>query len=99
MTKEDIERSLEVMFGKASRKERECITAREKITERIEEMSKTEQQFEGWERMRREAKKRQREDRRFNLFWRRNKTFPKQFCGFEETPNADQTLNLEGDQQ
>ena len=62
--------------------------------ERIEEMSKTEQQFEEWERMRREAKKRQREDRRVNLFWRRNKTFPKLFGGDEETPDAEETLDF-----
>ena len=30
-------------------------------------------------RMRKEAKKRQREDGKINLFWRMNKTFPKQF--------------------
>ena len=94
MTKDDIERSLEVIFGKGSSKEIEGITAREKIAERIEEMSKTEQQFEECERMRREAKKRQREDRRLNLFWRKNKTFPKQFGGDEETPNVEETLDF-----
>ena len=47
MSKDDIERSLEAIFGKGSSKEIEGITAREKIAERIEEMSKTEQQFGG----------------------------------------------------
>ena len=46
------------------------------MVERIVEMTKTEQQFEEWEKMRLEEKKRQRDDRRLNLFWRRNKTFP-----------------------
>ena len=44
------------------------MTAREEIVERIMEMSKTEQQFEEWESMRREAKKRQIEDRRMKIF-------------------------------
>ena len=57
-------------------------------------MSKTERQFEEWETMRRESKKGQLEDRRLNLFWRRNKTFPKQFGGDEETPDAEERLNL-----
>ena len=34
-------------------------------------MSKRETQFDEWEKMRKEAKKRQREDRRSNIFWRR----------------------------
>ena len=42
--------------------------------------------------MRREAKRKQREDRRLNLFWRRNKTFPAQFGGDEETPDPEETL-------
>ena len=65
---------------------------REEMVERIVEMSKTEQQFEEWERMRREEKRRQSDDRRFNLFWRRNKSFPKQFGADEETPDAEETL-------
>ena len=45
--------------------------------------------------MRVEAKKKkQREDRRLNIFWRRNKTFSKQFGGEEETPKAEGTLNF-----
>ena len=42
--------------------------------------------------MRQEAKRRQREDGRLYLFWRRNKSFPKQFGGQEETPDANETL-------
>ena len=54
--------------------------------ERVEEMSKRETQLEEWETMRKETKRRQREDRRLNLFWQRNKTFPTQFGGEEATP-------------
>ena len=77
--KDEIARTMEEIFGKGSHKEIENVTAREKIVERIDDVSKTEQQFEEWETMRHEAKRKQREDRRLNLFWRRNKTFPKQF--------------------
>ena len=45
----------------------------------IEEMSKREKQFAAWEKMRMECKKKQREDRRLNVFWRKNKTFPVQY--------------------
>ena len=82
------------IFGKGSHHENSEITVRDKIAERIMEMSKTEQQFEEWERMKREAMKRQREDRRLNLLWLRNKTFPKQFGGEEETPDAEETINF-----
>ena len=44
--------------------------------------------------MRQDAKRRQREDRRLNLFWRRNKTFPMQLGGEEETPDAEETLTF-----
>ena len=44
--------------------------------------------------MRKEAKRRQRADRRLNLFWRRNKTFPKLYGCDEETPDAEETLNF-----
>ena len=44
--------------------------------------------------MRREAKRRQMEDRRLNVFWRRNKTFPTQFGGEDETPDAEETLQF-----
>ena len=47
--KDEIERTMEEIFGKRSQKEIENVTAREKIVERIEDISKTEQQFEEWE--------------------------------------------------
>ena len=43
--------------------------------------------------MRHEAKKRQREDRRLNI-WRKNKCFPAQFGSDEETPEAKETLEF-----
>ena len=92
MRKEDIERNVEVIFGKGSKEEIEKETSIEKIAERIEEMSKREAQIDGWERMRREAKNRQREDRRLNVFWRKNKCFPAQYGGTEDTPDAEETL-------
>ena len=55
-------------------------------------MSRREAQFEMWEKMRRESKKRQQEDRRLNIFWRKNKAFPKLFGGDEETPSVEETL-------
>ena len=57
-------------------------------------MAKRETQFDEWEKTRREAKARQREDRRLNVFWRKNKTFPVQFGGEEETPDAEETLKF-----
>ena len=51
---------MEELFGKGSHREIENVTAREKIIERIEEMTKREEQFETWEKMRLEAKRRQR---------------------------------------
>ena len=92
MTKEAIGISLEAIFGKGSSKEIEGATTKEKIVERIEEMSKRETQLEEWETMRRETKRKQREDRRLNIFWRKNKTFPMKFGGDDETPNAEETL-------
>ena len=71
---------------KGSGEELERATTNEKIVERIEELSKREEQFETWEKMRLESKRRQREDRRLNVFWRKNKSFPTQFGGEEETP-------------
>ena len=53
----------------------------EKIVERMEDMAKREEQFEKCDTMKKEAKRKQREDRRLDLFWRRNKTFPAQFGG------------------
>ena len=44
--------------------------------------------------MRQDAKRKQREDRRLTLFWRKNKTFPAQFGGDDETPEVEQTLEF-----
>ena len=74
--KEDIVKRLEKIFGKRSGPEIETASTEEKIVERIVELSKREEQLEKWENMRRDAKKKQREDRGMNIFWRRNKTFP-----------------------
>ena len=68
------------------------VTSMEKIIERIVEMSKREAQLDEWEKMRREAKKKQREDRRLNVFWRKNKCFPTQYGGDEDTPDSEETL-------
>ena len=92
MRKDEIERRVDQIFGKGSSQEIKTAMTKEKMVERIEEMAKREEQFDKWETMRKEAKRKQREDRRLNLFWRRNKTFPKQFGGDEETPNAKETL-------
>ena len=46
--------------------------------------------------MRREPKGRQREDRRLNLFWSKNKTFPTQFGGDEETLDAKKRSHFGG---
>ena len=54
----------------------ENVTTDKNIAERILEMSKREEQFDTWKQMRREAKRKQREDRRLNVFWRKNKCFP-----------------------
>ena len=94
MERERIERRFEEIFGIGSRQEIENVKTPEKIAERLEEMSKREAQFAIWEDMRREAKKRLCEDRRLNLFWRKNKAFQKQFGGDEETPDAEETLNF-----
>ena len=92
MKMQDIAMKLEEIFGKGSSQELEKETSREKIIERIEEISRREAQFDEWEKMRQEAKKRQREDKRLNLFWRRNKAFPKKFGSEEESPEAEETL-------
>ena len=94
MRKGEIIRRLESIFGEGSGREIETATTREKVIERITEMSKAEEQFEEWERMRQEAKRKQREDRRLNLFWRKNKSFPTQFGCNEETPEAEETLEF-----
>ena len=79
MRKEEIERMLEKIFGKGSGQEIENVNTMEKIAERIEELSRREEQLEVWDEMRREDKRKQREDRRLNVFWRKNKCFPTQF--------------------
>ena len=92
MRKEDIEKRLEEIFGRGSSQEIKKAATNEKIVERIEELSKREEQLEVWEKMRNESKRRQREDKRLNTFWRKNKTFPVQFGGDDETPDAEETL-------
>ena len=76
MRKEEIGRMPEKIFGKGRGQEIENANTMEKIAERIEELSRREEQLEAWDKMRREAKRKQREDKRLNVFWRRNKTFP-----------------------
>ena len=90
--REEFERRVDEIFGKGSHLDIGNVTTREKIVERIVETSKTEQQFEEWERMRREEKRRQRDDIRINIFWRMNESFSKQFGVDEETPDAEETL-------
>ena len=92
MRKDEIGRNVEEIFGNGSREEIAKMTDIQKIVERIVEMSKNEAQLEEWEKMRREAKKRQMEDRRLNLFRRMNKCFPGQYSGCEDTPEAEETL-------
>ena len=70
------------------------MTAIENIEERVDEMSKRETQLEERESMWKEARRRQREDRGLNLFWRRNKTFPMQFGGDDETLDDEETLEF-----
>ena len=94
MKKEDIEAKPEEIFGKGSSKEIETEMTKEKIAERIEESSRREEQFDKWERMRQEAKRKQREDKRLNVFWRKNKCFPPQYGSDEETPEAQETLEF-----
>ena len=52
MRREVIERRLELIFGKGSKKEIEKATTDQKITERIEELAKRDEQLEEWEKMR-----------------------------------------------
>ena len=71
---ENEERNLKKMdeiFGKGSREELANALTSDKMVERIEEISKTEEQFEVWEKTRTENKRKEREDRRLNVFWRR----------------------------
>ena len=51
LRKEDVVKRLEQIFGNGSGKEIEKATTTEKIIQRIEEMSKREEQFTVWERM------------------------------------------------
>ena len=81
-----------MIFGKGSSQEVEDGTTIEKIAERIAEVSKRQEKFDEWEEMRREAKRRQREDRSLNIFCWKNKCFPAQFGGDDETPEAEETL-------
>ena len=60
----------------------------------VEEISRREDKYDEWESMRKESKRRQREDRKLNAFWRKNKTFPAQFGGDDETPDAHETLDF-----
>ena len=92
MRKEEVQKRLEEIFGNGSSVEIEGVTTNEKIVERIRELSKREAQYLVREKMRLDARKRQREDRRLNLFWRKNKTFPVQFGSEEETPETEETL-------
>ena len=94
MSKEEIEKRIEAIVGKGSSQEVVNTSTKDKIIERIVEIAKREEQFEEWEKMRQDAKRRQWEDRRLNIFWRRNKSFPVQCGGEEETPNAEETLNF-----
>ena len=88
----EIKRMLEEIYGKGSSKEIERAATNEKMIERIEEMSRTDEQFEIWEKMRKETERKQREDKRLNLFWRRNTTFPVQYGGTEDdTPEVEET--------
>ena len=92
MRREEIVERLERIFGKGSGQEIETIHSNENIVERIEELSKREEQYEKWEMMRRDAKRRQRTDKRLNAIWRWNKTFAIQFGGDEKIHDAGKTL-------
>ena len=60
MSEEELEERIEETFGKGSGQEIGNAETREKIVERIEELSKREQQLDEWERMRKETKRKQR---------------------------------------
>ena len=53
----EIERQLEQIFGKGSSKEIQAATTKEKIVERIEELSKREEQIDEWETTRKEVRR------------------------------------------
>ena len=92
--RQEIERRLESIFGKGSREEIAKATTDVKIVERVMKLSRREEQFEVWEKNEKRIKKRQREDRRMNVFWRKNKSFPPQFGCEEGTPDAETTLEF-----
>ena len=94
MRKEVVVMRLEGVFGKENGQETERVEANEKIVERIEELSKREEPYDKWEKMRQDMKKKRREDKRLNVFWRKNKCFPTQFGGDEETQNLEETLRF-----
>lgn len=74
----------------------EKIDSSETIAERIEDLTKTEKQSDKLECMRPDMKTKQREDGMINILLRRDKTFPTQFGGYEETPNVKETLRFWG---
>lgn len=67
-----------MVFGKGSQHEIEEVTTVESIFKMIEDISKRDEQFDVLEEMRREVRRKQREDRLLNVFRRRNKSFPVQ---------------------
>ena len=70
MMKEEIETRLKCILCEGSAQEIESARTSEKIVERIE-ISKTEERFEGWDNKRREATRKQRDDGRLSIFWRK----------------------------
>ena len=72
--KSDLVGRQEKFFGKGSGQEIEKVEANKKIVERIEELSKREEQNDKMEKMRLETKLKQREDRTFNFL--RKKVLP-----------------------
>ena len=90
---EEIKSMLEETYGKGSSQEIERATANGKMIERIEEMSRTDEQFETRGKMMKVSKRRQREDERYNIFWIMNKTFPVQYWGTKyDAPEVEETL-------
>ena len=94
LRKDEVVRSRGEIFGKGTGQAIAKAATVEIIVERIEELSRREEPLQEWENMRRETKRRLREDRTLNLFWRKNKTFPTQYGGDDETPDTDETLEF-----
>ena len=94
MKREEILKRVDEIFGKRSCHEIENVKTDNKIVERSEEMSKREEQFDTWEQMRREAKRKRVEDRRLNVLWWKNKCFPAHFGSNEDTPDTQETLEF-----